>query len=569
MSKEGEELAEQYANQGYPVFPVRQNKQPYTQHGFKDASTDPEVIKRWWKKWPNAGVGISTGPAGIVVVDLDVKNGKDGLAEWQQFDVPASPYEVQTPSGGKHIWYRNDAQWTSSSDKLARGVDIRAHGGYVVAYGLPPAEELPALPLLAEANASTRSTTHRDRSSDDLDFPLTWDEILSPHGYEPCGGKDSWVRPGKDCADGHSINVWQEHPTMIRNFSGTEELPDKAYTRKGLYATLNGQDALDRLLAEHTTFPKRLNFKLAKEESANQEWIIENVIEKKQRVSVTAPAGAMKSLVLLNLAITLGLGLETLGNTPKEPVTVMYLDYENGADDILDRVESMGFTAEQLDSPDCKLHIIHMPDYGWLDKAAGGLKLTAHAKAIGAELVIIDTLSKVTQGEENANETYRDVMIYTSNVLQDEGISILFLDHTGHAGNRARGASAKPQNVDVSFVVTRGKGARDNEQYWDKRPESNGKDRTGRGLKLFTLKTDDSAGKLTVSLDTGSVGQNSLDIHAVALHWLRDHDLLKLGPRPMWTKAEGIPNRPVGKSALEKALKAWQDASSDEQFMFL
>lgn len=402
-----------------------------------------------------------------------------------------------------------------------------------------------------------------------------WDKILIPAGLSPVPNVlGSYWRPDKT-AGSVSVVVTPLNPEVVVNYSESyKTLPHgegQRLTREKVYGLLNNNAQLpSNLKLTPFQFPERFNFKQAKEDSANQQWIIENVIEKKQRVSVTAPAGAMKSLVLLNLACTLGLGLDTLGHT-KEPISVMYLDYENGADDILDRVQSMGFTIEQLDSPECKLHIIHMPGaaYGWLDKAEGGLKLAAHAKALNAELVIVDTLSKVTQGEENANETYRDVMIYTSNVLQEEGISILFLDHTGHAGNRARGASAKPQNVDVSFVVTRGKGAKDNEQYWDKRPESNGKDRTGRGLKTFTLKTDDDDGKLVISLDTGSIGQSTLDIHAVALRWLMEHDLLKLGPRPMWTKAENIRNRPVGKSALEKALKAWQDASSDEQSMFI
>jgi hypothetical protein len=47
-------------------------KHPRTGNGLKDASTDPETIRGWWKRWPDANVGIVTGEvSGIVVVDID------------------------------------------------------------------------------------------------------------------------------------------------------------------------------------------------------------------------------------------------------------------------------------------------------------------------------------------------------------------------------------------------------------------------------------------------------------------------------------------------------------------
>lgn len=36
-------------------------KHPRTAGGLKDASTDPEAIRRWWRMWPDANIGIVTG----------------------------------------------------------------------------------------------------------------------------------------------------------------------------------------------------------------------------------------------------------------------------------------------------------------------------------------------------------------------------------------------------------------------------------------------------------------------------------------------------------------------------
>ena len=73
-----------------PVFPVhtlrddgrcscgkldcqRPGKHPRTARGFKEASTDKDQIDAWWQRWPDAGVAIATGAAGLVVIDVDVK----------------------------------------------------------------------------------------------------------------------------------------------------------------------------------------------------------------------------------------------------------------------------------------------------------------------------------------------------------------------------------------------------------------------------------------------------------------------------------------------------------------
>ncbi len=70
------EVALRYAARGWPVFPCkssgRQRKHPYTHHGLKDASADPNQIKSWWRAHPDALIGIPTGePIGLVVLDVE------------------------------------------------------------------------------------------------------------------------------------------------------------------------------------------------------------------------------------------------------------------------------------------------------------------------------------------------------------------------------------------------------------------------------------------------------------------------------------------------------------------
>lgn len=135
-------LAYQYAAAGLTIFPLKQDKKPYPgSRGFCDATTDRTTINDWWQRLPNSLIGLATGVrSGLLVIDLDVKNGKDGLAAFETLcagrEIGDPPF-IQTPSGGAHLYFRHVVGARCSVDKLARGVDVRAEGGYVV---LPDAE---------------------------------------------------------------------------------------------------------------------------------------------------------------------------------------------------------------------------------------------------------------------------------------------------------------------------------------------------------------------------------------------------------------------------------------------
>ena len=83
-----------YASGGWAVIPLhavkdgkcsckcggsceRPGKHPRTANGVKDATTDRDQVRAWWKQWPDANIGIAIGrSSGIFVVDVDGKSGK-------------------------------------------------------------------------------------------------------------------------------------------------------------------------------------------------------------------------------------------------------------------------------------------------------------------------------------------------------------------------------------------------------------------------------------------------------------------------------------------------------------
>lgn len=126
-----------YAADGWPVFPLLPNsKRPATEHGLKDASTDPDTIRAWWARWPGANIGIAM-PPDVLAVDVDVKDvdGHATLGELaaQHGGLPAT-MTAETATGGWHLYFRKPADVRVKNRAGIRpGIDVRAQGGYLVA----------------------------------------------------------------------------------------------------------------------------------------------------------------------------------------------------------------------------------------------------------------------------------------------------------------------------------------------------------------------------------------------------------------------------------------------------
>ncbi|SIT10331.1 Primase C terminal 2 (PriCT-2) [Roseivivax lentus] len=125
-----------HAEAGHPVLPWRWkdgHKVPHITDWPNKATTDPTQIRKWWKRWPEAQVGIVTGErSGIDVLDLDQKDGKDGVAALREAGHTVdSPVIIKTPTGGLHYWFEHvPGQRKVENLNGMEGVDVRADGGW-------------------------------------------------------------------------------------------------------------------------------------------------------------------------------------------------------------------------------------------------------------------------------------------------------------------------------------------------------------------------------------------------------------------------------------------------------
>jgi hypothetical protein len=129
----------EWAKQGYNVFPCAVGKKtPACPNGLYDATTDPERIRELWHD-PNFNIGCAPDKSGCFVLDVDRKNSKDGFSSLAELETEHGKLPVtmavNTPSGGRHLWFRGKAPSSVSKKTLGTGLDIRGVGGYVL---LPP-----------------------------------------------------------------------------------------------------------------------------------------------------------------------------------------------------------------------------------------------------------------------------------------------------------------------------------------------------------------------------------------------------------------------------------------------
>ncbi|PXY20860.1 phage/plasmid primase, P4 family [Prauserella muralis] len=139
----------EYVSKGYYVFPLtvsydeEKGKKRLTipfprAEGWNEESTvDPEKVREWFAtpRRGMKGIAIDCGKSGVVAIDLDTGEGKNGLEEWEKLpEQQETPMMVRTRSGGLHRLYRDPTgRVRNSAGDVAPGIDIRGNGGLVIA----------------------------------------------------------------------------------------------------------------------------------------------------------------------------------------------------------------------------------------------------------------------------------------------------------------------------------------------------------------------------------------------------------------------------------------------------
>jgi hypothetical protein len=118
-----------YARRGWPVLPVEPGgKAPIgalVPHAAHSASTDPAVVREWWRRAADANVGVATGARGPTVLDVDDPVAARGVLA--RLTLEAIP--TAATARGLHLFFAGQARATVN---LGYG-ELRGAGSFVVA----------------------------------------------------------------------------------------------------------------------------------------------------------------------------------------------------------------------------------------------------------------------------------------------------------------------------------------------------------------------------------------------------------------------------------------------------
>lgn len=143
------EWALKLAEQGFRIFPLQPgSKTPFKGSWKEIATTDPEMIRKWFENNPSINYAVNPDDR-HVVIDIDRKpNEVDGLDNFTALALEADDWDfadpdtwdtftVQTPSGkgGYHVYLKTEQPVGNSHALWPESINVRGIGGYVVGPG--------------------------------------------------------------------------------------------------------------------------------------------------------------------------------------------------------------------------------------------------------------------------------------------------------------------------------------------------------------------------------------------------------------------------------------------------
>lgn len=174
-------------------------------------------------------------------------------------------------------------------------------------------------------------------------------------------------------------------------------------------------------------------------------WLCEPLLAAGRSVSLVGPAKSGKSLLALEVCAAIVTGRPVLGSETSAQSRVLYVDFENLLGDVMARLRAMGYGPHDLS----ELKYVSLAALPPLNTEAGGDRLLGLVDSVKPDLVVLDTLARAVDGDENDSRTISQLYRHTLQPLRERGVTTLRLDHTGrNPGGGARGSSAKNDDVD-------------------------------------------------------------------------------------------------------------------------
>ena len=511
-----------YASIGWSVLPLHfitergcscgkkcksPGKHPIESGGFKQATIDQVKIESWWRKHPNANIGVATGEkSGIFVLDIDPKNGGDDSLDKieAEYEKVADSVLAITGSKGKHFVFKYPGEIGKCKTELYPGVDTRGDGGYIVVapsnhssgteyFWDSEADPLEgAIPVDAPQWLLQKLSENKPIAKTSVDaIRLSNQEIKRIRAalvYIPADNRDDWLKAGMALhstnADDQAFGLWAEWSQQSEKF----DLSDQRSKWDGfdiggglsiasLFALAKSHgwlpvaehppeipieyysDELDSGYVEAPVEQKNdelknrlLSFDEVMARLAGTDYLVKPLLCTKSVGTLFGDSGTMKSFVAIDLGLSIAVGKEFHGFNTRQGA-VVYVCGE-GVSGIPKRLKAWCI-AHEIDHTDIPFFVTKLP-IALVDKMdAAAIADDIEKTCKNPALIIVDTLSaNFGEGDESSNADMSKLLTNVSIYFREMGSCVLFVHHVGHGDKgRERGAYALRANVDFRIQV--------------------------------------------------------------------------------------------------------------------
>jgi len=463
---ERKEIAESLAAVGFHLFPCISNGKPPAVEGWQALATrETAKINRWIDEGYNLGINAGRFDDGtdqaLLVIDLDVKGDKDGIAAWEKIVVqhggvlPAT-YTQRSPSGGRHIVFRLDSERAKhiansvggrEHGGIAPGIDVRTTGGLIVAAGsvrddaawevegdiiapAPAPEWLVALaPKKSEAPVLKTAPSHIDATLAEEDARRILDEHQPPL-REGDGSDDKTYKLVARCKDTGASEDQILAIMLEPDGWNSRNLPrpfDEWWLRKKIRNVFkHGQNDPGSNAVSFAEFGTGAF--LFQQPETPMRWIIDTVLPEGLTLLFTRPKIG-KSLLGLDYAVACLTGKPALDKFPVEQCDVLLLALEDNDRRMRNRLRARGFDKFPLEAQ-TRLHY----RLTWKRLDEGGLDdlrefLDTHP---AVRYILIDTLEYIRRHRHRNEDPYSadvEALAPLRELANERHIAIVVIHH--------------------------------------------------------------------------------------------------------------------------------------------
>jgi hypothetical protein len=453
-----------YAERGWFVFPLwgigpggicecgrncgrDAGKHPITRNGLLDATLDEGQIRRWWSEFPNANIGVRTGPeSGLWVLDLDAKGsvelgggvlvpqGEASLRDLEAVNgVLPDTLAARTGSGGIHLFFRYPSGGTRLGNRTGfrKAVDSRGEGGYVVA---APSQHLsgnryrwedPDNPLALPPDWLVELA----RSPLETPLPSTGEKI--PEGSR----NDALFRIGCDLARRYRPETEQDLFYLLAGRNHYDCVPPLTHDEVrriagNAWSQTRGEPGLtDDLevveIPEGAHLCKSLR-ELMENPPTEPDYLVEGLWGIGDRVILCGPPNVGKSWLMHALALAVASGTSWLGKEVRQG-TVVIVDEESSEWGLYDRFRLL---AAGADTDAGQLPVYLASNKGLrFDTPEGDATIRRMLEEYRPSLLVVDSLVRVHRSKENDSGEMSEFLERIKQLALHYSCSVVFIHH--------------------------------------------------------------------------------------------------------------------------------------------